>query len=212
MYLSRLTLNPRNKAVRREVTSPYELHRTLMRAIDHAPDEERLLFRIEPERGLGGPKVLVQTRLVEPQWAPLLANTYLLRADGPTRFQPTLDAGVKMRFRLTSNPVKKVEGKRIPLLHSHHDNPSMKTYWDWLQRQSERHGFRVLDAHDAPFRTGRRENDTKRYSKTKIPHFGVRFDGVLEVVDPVALSRAIEHGIGPAKAFGFGLLSVARAA
>jgi CRISPR system Cascade subunit CasE len=37
----------------------------------------------------------------------------------------------------------------------------------------------------------------------------VEFDGVLKVTDSEAFGRALSSGIGPAKGFGFGLLSVA---
>ncbi len=38
---------------------------------------------------------------------------------------------------------------------------------------------------------------------------GVLFEGSLQVVDAEAFRKALAHGIGPGKAFGFGLLSVA---
>lgn len=41
--------------------------------------------------------------------------------------------------------------------------------------------------------------------------WSVRFDGVLTVTDSALFQEAIVRGIGPGKAFGFGLLSVARA-
>lgn len=211
MYLSRLILNPRNPGVRRDVARPYGLHRTLMRGIEHAPDGERLLFRIEPERGLGGPVVLAQSSDMQPDWSSLLENAYLLRADGPKAFSPTLQAGQTMRFRLSANPVKKVDGKRIPLVFDHHDDQSVKTYWDWLHRQADRCGFRVLQAQDAPFRTASNRSKKSSYDKHEIPHFGVRFDGLLRVVDADHLLQAVQQGIGPAKAFGFGLLSLAPA-
>ncbi|MEW6230411.1 MAG: type I-E CRISPR-associated protein Cas6/Cse3/CasE, partial [Bacillota bacterium] len=37
----------------------------------------------------------------------------------------------------------------------------------------------------------------------------VRYDGVLRVKDPTLFKKALFGGIGPGKAFGFGLLSVA---
>ncbi len=209
MYLSKLTLNPRNPGARRDVARPYELHRTLMRGLEHAPDDERLLFRIEPERGPGGPIVLVQSSGTQPDWSPLLENGYLLRAEGPKPFAPHLEPGRRLRFRLTANPVKKVGGKRIPLIFDHHEDEQVKTYWDWLYRQAERCGFRVLSAQDAPFRTASNRQKREDYEKHQIPHFGVRFDGVLEVLDPEWVVQAVRQGIGPAKAFGFGLLSLA---
>jgi CRISPR system Cascade subunit CasE len=38
---------------------------------------------------------------------------------------------------------------------------------------------------------------------------GARFDGLLQVVDPTLFRAALATGIGPAKAYGFGLLSIA---
>ena len=46
-------------------------------------------------------------------------------------------------------------------------------------------------------------------AKRDLTLFGVRFDGVLAVTDPDALTGAVRQGIGPAKGFGFGLLSLA---
>ena len=45
--------------------------------------------------------------------------------------------------------------------------------------------------------------------KPSIPHVGVRFDGVLEVTDVAAFTETLAGGIGSAKAFGFGYLTVA---
>ena len=208
MFLSRLTLNPRNAGARRDLASPYELHRTFMRGLDAHAGAGRLLFRLEPERRPGGPVVLVQSK-VAPDWQPLLKNQYLLRADGPKAFAPDPRAGQTLRFRLMANPVKKVDGRRIPLTRDVAQHEHDKTYWGWLHRRAGMAGFEVLQAHDAPSRSTvhRRE----RYEKQEIPHFGVRFDGVLRVADPAKLQKALRDGIGPAKAFGFGLLSVAPA-
>lgn len=216
MYLSRLILNPHNVAARRDVARPYELHRTLLRGLDQAPDDERLLFRVEPE-GSGGPVVLVQSAVVKPDWQPLLENAYLLRADGPKFFSPDLHGGQRLRFRLVANPTvkKKVPGKkhsvRVPLIHDGDNPKGYPSYSEWLARKAAQHGFQVLSVQDAPFRTTSNRHKQSTYEKHQIPYFGVRFDGVLEVTDPVALLDAVRRGIGPAKAFGFGLLSLAPA-
>jgi CRISPR system Cascade subunit CasE len=41
-------------------------------------------------------------------------------------------------------------------------------------------------------------------------HTGVDFDGVLRVTDPALFTQSLAAGIGAGKAWGFGLLSVAR--
>jgi CRISPR system Cascade subunit CasE len=44
----------------------------------------------------------------------------------------------------------------------------------------------------------------------KMTHLAVQFDGVLEVTDPAKFLETVRQGIGSAKGFGFGLLSLAR--
>ncbi|MDR4471085.1 MAG: type I-E CRISPR-associated protein Cas6/Cse3/CasE [Nitrospira sp.] len=229
MQLSRLILNPRNAGARRDASLPYELHRTLLRGLDASPStfEERLLFRVEPETGFGGPVVMVQSQN-PPDWSPFLRNGYLVRADGPKAFRPQIEAGQVLHFRLVANPVikKKAAGKkhsvRVPLIHLYREDNRTRFedkrgeyagYYDWLMRKGVQHGFSVIKAQDAPFRLSQRSRlgEAKSYEKRDIPHFGVRFDGELRVEDPVLLLEALRKGIGPAKAFGFGLLSLAPA-
>ena len=212
-YLSRLTLNPENADVRRDLASPYELHRTLMRAFpDGARGEGRLLFRVEPE-GVGrGVAVLVQSHPEAPCWGFLRGmKDYACCVEGPKAMEPALCEGQRLRFRLVANPTKKVRNKRVPLLHDGPNPKNHPTYHDWLGRKAAQHGFEVLRVEDAPFRTvlPNRRKDT--YDKKELPLFGVRFDGVLRVTDAEALLEAVRGGVGPAKAFGFGLLSLAPA-
>lgn len=229
MQLSRLILNPRNAGARRDASMPYELHRTLLRGLDGTPptSEERLLFRVEPEPGAGGPVVMVQSQN-PPDWSPFLENGYLVRADGPKAFSPGIEVGQVLRFRLVANPVvkKKTADKkhsvRVPLIHLYREDNQTRFedgrrefagYYDWLMRKGAQHGFSVIKAQDAPFRLSprSRSGEAKSYEKRDIPHFGVRFDGELRVDDPALLMEALKTGVGPAKAFGFGLLSLAPA-
>lgn len=106
---------------------------------------------------------------------------------------------------------------------------------DWLRRQSDNHGFELplvettlRRCGDKPlvFRGQRDEaelqvelpvcqvrdlNDGRRFPiKDASGQFcAARFDGTLRVNDPEQFSRAVQNGIGKARGFGFGLLSVA---
>ena len=230
MYLSRLTLNPRNAEAQRDLASPYQLHRTLAHAFGDAPEglhrkTHGVLFRIE-EPGPGGVPVLVQSASA-PDWRRLPPG-YTTRLDGPKAFAPAFADGQRLRFRLVANPVRRVsvDGKkharREALVHPHAKDGTKTGYVDWLERQAERHGFTLPTAEatsgavpqveHVPFRLERkRKVGTGAIAKEKLPHFGVRFDGVLTVADPGRLAEAVRDGVGPAKAFGFGLLSVAPA-
>jgi CRISPR system Cascade subunit CasE len=227
MYLSRLLLNTRNRDARRDLASPYELHRTLARVFPSprpdadGPDAQRslghrLLFRAEPDAP-GGPAVLVQT-LAAPDWS-RLPDGYA-RVDGPKPFEPRLSEGQRLRFRLAANPTVKKQrdgrkhGTRVPLVHPRapEGHPEASAgYLDWLERKAEAAGL-ALEPDclvDAPFEIRTRKQ--ARSGDHRVTLFGVRFDGVATVVDPVSLLDALRSGLGPAKGFGFGLLSIAPA-
>ncbi len=223
MYLSKLVLNPRHAQAQTDLAAPYDLHRTLARAFpDDGPDAHRarhgVLFRIEDAAQHGIP-VLVQSATV-PDWTRLPPG-YTVLLDGPKLFSPALEVGQRLRFRLVANPVRRTheEGRRhavrLPLVHARADAPAglPDGYLDWLERQARKAGVAIDAVADAPFRLARRQRRGPALdgalAKPDIPHFGVRFDGTLTVTDAEALAAAVRTGIGPAKAFGFGLLSLA---
>ena len=229
LHLSRLTLDPAHAGARRDLAAPYELHRSLARAFGDAPDGRHrahhgVLFRVE-DAGPDGVPVLVQSA-TRPDWS-ALPDGYAARIDGPKPLDPALAQGRRLRFRLAANPVRRVsvEGKanprRLPLVHPLPDADADRPdgYLPWLLRQAAAHGF-ALPTSDgpaspvphvahAPFRYGPRAADGRTLDKRRLPLFGVRFDGTLTVTDPDALADALRRGIGPAKAYGFGLLSLA---
>ena len=228
MYLSRLVLNVGSRDAQRDLASPYEMHRTLARVFpgsradaqganaDRQPGHG-LLFRAEPDAA-GGLAVLVQS-LAPPDWR-ALPDGYVRRVDGPTAFDPQLRKGQRLRFRLVANPTvkKKVDGRtngtRVPLVHPRapSGHPEVAAgYLDWLERKAGDAGVSVdLDQTlDAPFEV-RFSKSKGRGQAQRVSLFGVRFDGVLTVDDPSALADSVRSGVGPAKGFGFGLLSLAR--
>lgn len=230
MFLSRLILDPGASGAHRDLASPYDLHRTLARAFpDDDPDTHRarhgVLFRIE-DAGSNGVPVLVQSTTA-PDWSRLLPG-YALRIDGPKTVDLSFGEGQLFRFRLTANPVRRTRVARdgmldrvhrLPLVHSRPTDNVPDGYLDWLLRQADQHGFALSTTetpagHEplvehVPFRTAHRRSNSEPIPKSEVAHFGVRFDGRLTVTDADALTAAVRDGIGAAKAFGFGLLSLA---
>ena len=211
MYLSRLILNLRHRQVRTDLARPYEFHRTLLRAFpDHlAAGEERLLFRLETDPRRAEPVALVQSQLL-PAWEQLPAD-YLADAlddvnPAVKSYDLALQAGRTLSFRLVANPTKRLsrslskgleKSKRVGLY-------KQEEQLDWLARKGEQHGFRVLAA-----TVGRQ--DRSEDSSHQITLLSVQFDGLLGVTEPDRLTAAVMDGIGSAKAFGCGLLSLAPA-
>jgi CRISPR system Cascade subunit CasE len=202
MFLSRLILDPRSRQVRREVAEPYEMHRTLLCAFPGPLDAERVLFRLESMRDTPNLAVLVQSHL-QPDWSHLQSlPSYLLEAAQLKEFNPSFRERQRLRFRLRANPTNKREGKRLGLV-------TEEAQRHWLERKAQTHGFRILGVQvvrEGMF-LGRKKDGGQRH---KLTHLSVRYDGLLEVADPDHLIAALRNGIGSGKAFGFGLLSLAR--
>ena len=210
MVLSRLLLNLRNRQVRMDLARPYEMHRTLMQAFpdDLVEGAERVLYRIETDGPAGLPTVLVQSKLA-PNWTQLPVD-YLLTEQ--TQLNPQikevdlhLQAGQLLAFRLLANPTKRLS-KSLP--QGRDASKRVGIYkpdeqLDWLNRKGELHGFQVVAA--IPIR-----QPSAAARDRALTFLGVQFDGLLAVTDPARLHEAVNNGIGSAKAFGCGLLSLAR--
>lgn len=172
--------------------------------------EAGFLYRVDP-RPPARAVILVQSA-IEPDWNYAFKNAcHLLAATPRVRpWNPAFTAGQRLRFRLRANPVRRARpvaperpGPRVPV------PPTPEGLRAWLERRAPGLGFSLDESTIA----------TPGYiywSKSSAKGEGVRlrsvlYEGALTVLDPHAFRNAIESGIGPAKAFGFGLLSIAPA-
>lgn len=211
MFLSSLILNPKSREARRDLNDVYEMHRTLMTAF---PDKDdggpgQVLWRLDNDRRSGTSCVLVQSEK-EPNWqsVSLRASDYLavdVREEIPpaqTKLLPEwkFHPGQCLSFRLRANPTVKREGKRHGLL-TEEDQTA------WLIRKAGQAGFRVLSVSLTP----ERPHESGKGNGRQLKFVSTLFEGQLVITDPAEfISKGIVSGIGSGKAFGFGLLSVAR--
>ncbi|MFQ5421832.1 MAG: type I-E CRISPR-associated protein Cas6/Cse3/CasE, partial [Anaerolineae bacterium] len=72
----------------------------------------------------------------------------------------------------------------------------------WLHKRAADNGFRILQA-----AVSQAQQQTSR--KKGITLYTVQYDGRLQITDAETFQTAVRTGIGPAKAFGCGLLSLA---
>lgn len=213
MYLSRLILDARSRRVRREVSEPYEMHRTLLRAFPPAAagGPGRVLFRVDtPSVHPSGPMhfiVLVQSEQ-QPDWSFLqTVERYLLPdvADNPAvkPYAPVFTRGQVLLFRLRANPTVKRNGKRCGLYREEEQRA-------WLDRKAAENGFSVRGVliRREGVVGGRICRAPEEVHALRL--VAVRFDGLLRVEDPQRFQEALHQGIGSGKGLGFGLLSVAR--
>ncbi len=215
MHLSRLRLNPGHRQVRRELADAYERHRTIMSGFPaELPGDERVLHRLEVHPRTGAVTLLVQS-IHPPDWSPLeIKPRYLIAAPEIKAFEPRFLPGQLLRFRLQANPTIKLkrEGRknshRVPLKRE-------EEQLAWLMRKSEQHGFQIPTSPEGVplVRVARIGEQRGRIHRANQRHhltlYVVQFDGILQVTDPDLLVRSMIQGIGPAKSFGCGLLSLA---
>ena len=204
MYLSRLTLNTRSRQAMSETARPYQLHRTLMQAF---PDADHggpghVLFRLDTPEDGESLWLLVQSEK-KPAWSHHEAlRDYLQAPPECKQYTPSFTPGQILCFRLRANPTMRVkqDGKRQGVLGE-------ERQLDWLKRRGPAGGFEPVSVTviDEDFK----REATPSKGHRKLTHLSVRYEGVLRVTDPERFGEALAAGIGSAKGFGFGLLSVA---
>ncbi len=207
-------------------------------APDGTPAREHfgVLHRLDADPRTGATVLFVQSR-VPPAWERLPAG-YLLPGNGRIdslscknvgERYAAIHAGRRLRFRLRANATEKQgtalkserlagdrrNGRRIPL--AEHELLA------WLIRKGTAGGFRPVEVAarwgdvSVPAVRALRAPDVRGWRKStdgaaaRLSLSPALFEGVLEVTDPERFRGVLEHGIGPAKGYGFGLLSIAPA-
>ena len=198
MYLTRLSLDSQNQAARRDLASVYDMHRTLVRAFvrDETSQPSRFLWRLEASKcAWDKPNVLVQSA-DRGEWAPIERLLGYLRLPIETK-QVALDRlvqpGRRYIFRLLANPIICRQRKRYGLMRK-------EDQLAWINRQGQQHGFNVVSSVVTA-------KDRCRDRAIVIDR--IRFEGLLQAENADSLRRALIAGIGPGKALGCGLLSIA---
>jgi CRISPR system Cascade subunit CasE len=200
LILTRFTIAPTRQAFS-WLNNPYLVHQSLMKAYN---GEKRLLFRIENDpktAGTDGIYILAQSH-IEPDWKLAFGqNRYLASAPETKEFEARLAPG-RYRFRLLANPTVKKNEERLGLI----DEPSQQA---WLHRKLDVAGAK-LEGCLIVDRGMQKSERSSQENGWKASHKAIQFDGAVLVQDPTKLEAALENGIGSAKGFGFGLLSLGR--
>jgi len=223
MYLSRLLLDPQSRAVRRDLADCQELHRTIMSAFPQTPKQddnarERLgvLHRLEVDRRLNRLILYVQSG-EKPDWSILplgylLAEADVKRVDGVYR---SLLVNAVLSFRLKANPSKRLNAPRIGSdgqrrLGLRVELRREEEQIAWLHRKGEQGGFDLLGVRvlSQLKEQGRRQRQSGPGSPLTLA--AVVFEGHLRITDADKFyDHSLARGIGPGKAYGLGLLSLA---
>ena len=229
MYLTRMPINKARRGATRLLASPQLMHAAVLSSFppDAVLEDEtrgRVLWRVD-ETGphvhlyVVSPEKPDLTALVEQAGWPL-ASTWETKD-----YRPLIDRihkGDEFRFSLVANPVHDVrqasgKSKRLP-----HVTAAQQE--DWLRGKGKRLGFEIVTIPleqatadgeptvvDAPqIAVSDRRDRRFRRGEGTVTLRTARFDGILRVTDAEAFRIALGHGVGPAKGYGCGLLTVSR--
>ncbi len=232
LYLSRILLNTSSKAVMNDLGNPRELHKTLSRCFpaiegqDDRPQPERdtprnvygLLHRLDR---VGESFVLYVQSNIRPAWERLPSDY------GNADFKAIHDLyshirdGDRLQFQLTANPTKRAGKSDLGHVKFRDENKrrridirSEEGRVDWLARKGTTCGFSLCEATlgegVAAVETSAGHSSNFKHDKGRVTLGHAVFKGVLEVTDANQFRQALAEGIGTGKAYGFGLMSVAR--
>ncbi|MBE1877451.1 type I-E CRISPR-associated protein Cas6/Cse3/CasE [Myceligenerans pegani] len=220
MYLTRSEIDPTRRSARKLLGSPQAMHAAVLGGFDHLGADSgsrgRVLWRVDQTA-----EALVVYVVSEAEPDLDTPGGLLEQAGRPgtqktrpySRVLDQLEPGQRWAFRLRGNPVKSVRddssqrGQRVARL-------GIAGQTEWLTRKAERLGIDVGEPETETFAITRRGVDQfirATGGRRTVTIAWAQFDGTLEVRDADLLRQALTNGVGPAKGYGCGLLTLAKA-
>jgi len=212
LYLSRIEVNPRRRQTMLALSSPQIMHAALESSFPKTADgPKRNLWRVDKlNQSL---YVLLQSRqkpdfthIVEQFGWPAADQTWETKAYDA--FLARLQDGQTWRFRLRANPVHSVKEKDAPGRGRVLGHITVEQQKQWLSGRATANGFNLDNS--AGFDVVQRE--TKKFTRSgKTVTLSVAaFEGVLLIENAETFVQSLLSGIGRAKAYGCGLMTLAR--
>lgn len=225
MFISRVSLSMTRLETIAFASSPYKIHAVVERSFPpdavREGEEGRILWRMDE-----GPGEVAWLYVVSPE-KPDFARAYGQSGwpESPEwitkDYSPVLKSiaeGQLWQFRLKANPVRKVlvdKGRRkregvTGSLQGHVTEAQQRT---WLLSRAEANGFRVTQTEEGFDRlvVSHRQRERFKRRDRAVTLATAQFDGVLEVTDVRAFRHALGFGMGRARGFGCGLMTIAPA-
>lgn len=224
MYLSRVPLNSARRGTRLFLSSPHVTHAAVMKsfppgALDQPTGSGRVLWRTDQHDNaiflyVVSPAEPDFTHIVEQAGWPT-TGAWTTRKYG--QLLDSLTAGQRWHFRLTANPVRSTKNYSDPAQRESRGKVaglSAAQQLDWLQRKAIDAGFEIPQCGPIEFaqtdaRIVHRAALSFRRGRQMVRLSVATFEGTLVVSEVDSFKAALTEGIGRAKGYGCGLLTVA---
>lgn len=224
-FLSRVYLNPLRSNTQRLLTNPQSMHAVVLGGVPEQPVAERVLWRLEPRDHR--PELLVLTRS-RPSWEHLVEQGGWPQAETPqvsvASLEPLLDGlslGRRYALRVRVNPVVSTKaskppgepdlardprhrGRLVPLKRSDQAG--------WFARRLLGWGFEVLTntlAQPEIHPVLRERFEFTKSDGRRVTLATAVFDARVRVVDVDHARDSLLGGVGRARAYGCGLVTLA---
>ncbi|MFG2214687.1 type I-E CRISPR-associated protein Cas6/Cse3/CasE [Streptomyces sp. NPDC048685] len=235
MYLTRFRVNTGRSDARQLLGSPHRMHGAVNMSFPTPPSREgsapRVLWRVD--RNATSETLLYIVSPTRPDLSGLVEQAGWPASDEPgwttfayEDFLAALHPGDTWGFRLTANPVHNIrheyvkKGERTK--RAAHRTPHHQM--EWLLKRQEQAGFEIVekpverrllpegDAYELIVRDQvpmRFRRPPAKAGRNDVQLTRVTFDGRLRITDTALFRRTLTHGLGKAKAYGCGLMTLA---
>jgi len=218
IYLSRVELNTRRRETIQLMSSPQRIHATIMASFPSFERKDRVLWRID----FLGPSTYVIVQSDEKPDFHHIIDQFGWPASNQTWDTIQYDAflngimnGQVWRFRLLANPTHSVSDKfQYESRGKVQAHVTVDQQKNWLIHRSQKLGFSIEDVSQDIKEPALeiRQSETKRFLRGNehVTFNAVTFEGLLRVENAELLVSSMKKGIGRAKGYGCGLLTVTR--
>jgi CRISPR system Cascade subunit CasE len=224
MFLSRVPLNPARAGTRKFLSSPQVSHAAVLAAFPPkrltgpSDGSGRVLWRID-RRDTDIDLYVVSPH--EPDFTHVVeqAGWPTTTAWATRKYTPLLDSlteGQQWHFRLTANPIRSAIDRTVdgPLTRGKPTGLTAGDQMTWLETKAGNNGFRLgicrSPQGDIPDATITQRSTLRfRRGSADITLSTATYEGILVVTDTQKLRAALINGIGRAKGYGCGLLTLA---
>lgn len=220
MNFSRMHLNPQRRGTRALLASPHEMHKAVLSCFPPDADNEapgRILWRVDSS----APKValyIVSPAVPSFEHLQETAGWSEQKSWESADYGPLLrklDHGQRFRFRLTANPVHTVTDAGIKRRLAH---VTAEHQLRWLHERQGMMGVAFpplgtgseVEGELAARITGRERVHFRRRER-RVTLVRATYEGLIDVQDPEKLRAVLTEGIGKAKGYGCGLLTLSAA-
>ena len=200
-----IALDPTHHAVTSALTDAQRMHRLVTGLLEQGRKEANLLYRCRAEAG----SVILYLQAEHPVKRVRLLPFMCLAAEFP--MDPMLERlhdGQTHDFSLITMPFKKISDNN----GGNSRRRMLTTYAErlaWLERKAAQNGFSLRSVIETPSGTTEAIHKEEKGGALRMNTFC--YEGTLQITDELSFRNDIRCGIGPGKAYGYGMLLLSMA-